>query len=156
MKNIISFSAALYCFFNLGILGLYAQTPAKTRVYNPQVISPDTEINETLSEYDIPTGKGGFARDYYIQLDKGDQIAIDLISDDFDAVLILLASDGSTVAENDDAPDGSTNALIFARITEAGKYFIRVTAFGETGNGRFNLKLTRLQSVSDSESKVEY
>jgi hypothetical protein len=51
------------------------------------------------------------------------------------------------VAENDDGPDGSTNSLLFARITETGKYLIRVRAFGETGGGAFQLKVTRLRPI---------
>ena len=121
---------------------------AQSRLYNPVTISSDNEIADTLTEQDIPTGEGGFARDYYVQLQKGDQVAIDLSSDEFDTMLTLIAEDGSTVAENDDGPDGSTNSLLFSRITENGNYIVRVRAFGETSGGKFNLKLTRLKSVN--------
>jgi hypothetical protein len=107
----------------------------------------NSEISDKLTERDIPTGEGGFARDYFVQLEEGDQVAIDLTSDDFDSIIVLLAADGSTVAENDDGPDGSTNSLLFARITETGNYIIRVRAFGETGSGNFKLKMTRLRPV---------
>lgn len=120
---------------------------AQNRLYNPDGISSDKEISDTLSENDIPTGEGGFARDYYIQLQKGDQVAIDLTSDEFDTMIMLIADDGSTVAENDDAPDGTTNSLLFSRIVEDGKYIVRVRAFGETSGGKFNLKFTRLKPV---------
>ena len=120
---------------------------AQSRLYNPYKISSDKEISDTLSEHDIPTGEGGFARDYYIQLQKGDQVAIDLTSDEFDTMIMLIADDGSTVAENDDAPDGTTNSLLFSRIAEDGKYIVRVRAFGETSGGKFNLKFTRLKPV---------
>jgi hypothetical protein len=78
-------------------------------------------------------------------LQAGDQLAVDLVSDDFDAIILLLAADGSTIAENDDGPDGSTNALLFARVTETGDYIVRVRAFGETGGGKYSLKVTRLR-----------
>ena len=120
---------------------------AQNRLYNPYGISLNKEISDTLSEHDIPTGEGGFARDYYIQLEKGDQVAIDLTSDEFDTMITLIADDGSTVAENDDAPDGTTNSLLFSRIVEDGKYIVRVRAFGETSGGKFNLKFTRLKPV---------
>ncbi|MEQ8956369.1 MAG: PPC domain-containing protein, partial [Coleofasciculus sp. C2-GNP5-27] len=99
------------------------------------------------TDQDIPTGEGGFARDYTIELSAGDQVAIDLISDSFDTIVTLLASDGSTIAENDDGPDGTTNSLLFSRITESGTYIIRVRAFGETGGGPFTLKVTRLRPI---------
>ncbi|MBD1805103.1 PPC domain-containing protein [Microcoleus sp. FACHB-SPT15] len=120
---------------------------AQDRLYNPITIPPSNELSDTLTENDIPTGEGGFARDYTINLDGGDQVAIDLISENFDTIVTLMASDGSTVAENDDGPDGSTNSLLFARITETGKYLIRVRAFGETGGGAFQLKVTRLRPI---------
>jgi hypothetical protein len=81
-------------------------------------------------------------------LSAGDQVAIDLTSESFDTILTLLASDGSTVGENDDGPDGSTNSLLFTRITEAGRYIVRVRAFGATSGGAFKLKVTRLRPVS--------
>lgn len=121
---------------------------AQSTLYNPVSIASDREIADTLTERDIPTGEGGFARDYHVQLQKGDQVAIDLTSDEFDTMLMLIAEDGSTVAENDDGPDGSTNSLLFSRISENGNYIVRVRAFGETSGGKFNLKLTRLKSVN--------
>jgi hypothetical protein len=133
-----------------GIVGIAIATfpaTAQLRLYNPVSISSEKEIDDTLTEKDIPTGEGGFARDYYLQLQKGDQVAIDLTSDEFDTMLMLIAEDGSTVAENDDGPDGSTNSLLFSRITENGSYIVRVRAFGETSGGKFNLKLTRLKAT---------
>ena len=82
-----------------------------------------------------------------MKLNDGDQVAIDLISENFDTIVTLLASDGSTVAENDDGPDGSTNSLLFSRINETGDYIVRVRAFGETGGGAFTLKVTRLRPI---------
>lgn len=121
----------------------------ETKIYHPISIAENEQISDVLSENDIPTGEGGFARDYVVNLKQGDQIAIDLISEEFDSILILIASDGSTVAENDDGPGGDTNSLLFARITETGKYIVRVRAFGETGSGEFKLKVTRLRPVNN-------
>jgi hypothetical protein len=130
------------------LVGLKAiPVKAQQKLYNPIPLPSNFEVADTLTDGDIPTGEGGFARDYLVQLEEGDQVAIDLNSDDFDSIILLLAADGSTVAENDDGPDGSTNSLLFARVEEAGKYIIRVRAFGETGSGKFKLKLTRLRPV---------
>jgi len=141
-----------YCNFLIGVaLGAIAMSTlpaeAQNKLYNPYGISSDKEISDTLSENDIPTGEGGFARDYYIQLEQGDQVAIDLTSDEFDTMIMLIANDGSTVAENDDAPDGTTNSLLFSRIVEDGKYIVRVRAFGDTSGGKFSLKFTRLKPI---------
>lgn len=116
-------------------------------LYRPIPLLKNSEVSDTLSDKDIPTGQGGFARDYMVKLYKGDNVAIDLRSDSFDTILTLLASDGTTVAENDDGPDGTSNSQIFTRITETGTYIIRVHSFGETGVGPLKLKVTRLLPV---------
>lgn len=130
-----------------------ATARAQSPMYNPLPIPPNGEVSDTLTQKDIPTGQGGFARDYAINLNAGDQIAIDLSSESFDTVVTLLAADGSTVGENDDGPDGTTNSLLFTRITETGRYTIRVRAFGETNGGPFRLKVTRLRPIEPSRGK---
>ncbi|BAQ60678.1 hypothetical protein GM3708_1084 [Geminocystis sp. NIES-3708] len=120
---------------------------AQSKVYNPIPIQENQLISDNLTNEDIPTGEGGFARDYVINLEKGDQIAIDLTSENFDTILMLISEDGATIAENDDSPDSDSNSLLFTRIAEAGRYFIRIKAFGVTGSGNFTLKFTRLQPI---------
>ena len=120
-------------------------TQAESKIYNPPAITSETEISDILTKDDIPTGDGGFARDYFVELEKGDQVTIDLISDNFDSMVMLIAEDGAKIAENDDGPDGTTNSLLFSRINEAGKYIVRVRAYGDTSGGKFTLKLTRLK-----------
>lgn len=118
---------------------------AQNKLYNPVALPPSYEVSDRLTENDIPTGQGGFARDYLVKLNKGDNIAIDLASDSFDAMVMLLAADGTTISENDDGPDGTTNSLLFTRIKATGTYVVRVRAFGKTGVGNFRLKVTRLR-----------
>jgi hypothetical protein len=120
---------------------------AETKLYSPIPLTPGTELNDILSHQDIPTGQGGFGRDYVVQLQKGDKLLVELSSESFDTIITLLAPNGSTVAENDDGPDGTTNSLLFTRINETGNYIIRVRSFGETGVGPFQLKVTKLQAV---------
>ncbi|MDY6940774.1 MAG: PPC domain-containing protein [Cyanobacteriota bacterium] len=118
-------------------------------IYNPILLPSSGEISDTLTVEDIPTGQGGFARDYLVELQDGDQITIDVTSDSFDTIVSLMTPDGLIVSENDDGPDGSTNSLLFTRINSGGTYTIRVRAFGETGDGPFNLKVTRLRPVAN-------
>lgn len=145
-----SFFLRPYIFFLFSSFTLFSHplpASAQAQPYSPIPLPSSNEIKDTLTEQDIPTGDGGFARDYSVNLEKGDQVAIDLISEDFDSMLTLISNDGTTVSENDDGPDGTTNSLLFARITESGKYIIRVRAFGETSSGKFTLKVTRLKPL---------
>ena len=130
-------------------LGVSASTTLAqvNKLYNPIPIPPSHQIADSLSEKDIPTGQGGFARDYLVKLNKGDNLAIDLSSENFDSIITLLGPNGATVAENDDGPDGTSNSLLFTRINENGTYIVRVRSFGETGIGKFKLTVTKLKPV---------
>ena len=136
-----------------GLLGLPAglaadkpvDKPAEKPVYTPLPLSLGQELSDTLSDRDIPTGQGGFARDYIVTLKAGDQIAVDLVSEVFDPMVILMSKEGLPIAENDDGPDGTPNSLLFMRIVKSGAYIIRVRSFGETTGGTFKLMVTPLK-----------
>ena len=118
-------------------------------VYNPIPMPESNVVVDTLSEADIPTGNGGFARDYLIELEEGDQVVMDLSSEQFDTIITLIAPDGTTMGQNDDGPDGTTNSLLFARITQTGNYILRVSPFAGQGLGQFTLNVTRLRPISE-------
>ena len=130
-------------------LGIMSATGAQAQIYNPIELAGGREVSDTLSESDIPTGVGGFARDYSVELFEGDQITIDVISEEFDTLVSLLGDDGTTVSENDDGPDGSTNSLLFARIAKSGQYTVRVRSYAGQGTGSFSLKLARLREITE-------
>lgn len=119
---------------------------ANSFVYTPIKLPSNGEVIDVLSEKDIPTGDGGFAQDYAIELVAGDQLAIDLTSEVFDTVVILLNAEGKNIGKNDDGPDGTSNSLLFVRIKDTGTYMIRVQGFGETSSGEFKLKVTKLKA----------
>jgi Bacterial pre-peptidase C-terminal domain len=114
-------------------------------VYAPIQLPTSGEAIDQLSDRDIPTGDGGFARDYAIKFTAGDNIAIDLTSEAFDPVVILLNAEGKNIAKNDDGSDGTSNSLLFTRIKKSGTYVIRVQGFGETSSGEFKLKVSKLR-----------
>jgi hypothetical protein len=114
-------------------------------VYTPIQLPIKGEVNDTLSDRDIPTGDGGFARDYVIQLVAGDRVEIDLTSENFDTVVFLLNAEGKSIGKNDDGIDGTSNSLLFTRIKNSGNYIIRIQGFGETSSGEFKLKVSKLK-----------
>ncbi|XHX75976.1 MAG: PPC domain-containing protein [Stenomitos frigidus ULC029] len=150
MKHCLTASirCALLVPFSLLAVGMNGvMVTAQTSFYKPLSIVSGKTLTDKLTNKDLPTGQGGFARDYVLPLKEGDQLSIDLTSENFDTIVTLISNDGSTVAENDDGPDGSTNSLLFTRITKTGTYFIRVRAFGELAGGNFKLKVTQLKPL---------
>lgn len=127
------------------VAGLTVAAQAQAMLYNPEPLPIEDEFSDTLSDKDIPTGQGGFARDYRLDLEAGDRVEMILTSDSFDTIIKLISSDGTTIAENDDGPDGTTNSLLFTRIQTSDTYTVRVQAFGKASGGPFVLKVTRLQ-----------
>jgi Bacterial pre-peptidase C-terminal domain len=146
------FTAHYFAPCHSAVLGLLATLVcsgaalAQTPLYNPIPLPSSNSLKDVLSEKDIPMG-GGFARDYSVKLQAGDQVAIDLLSESFDPLVMLLSADGETIGENDDASEGGTDALLFVRITKTGSYTLRVRSFGESKGGSFSLKLTRLKPI---------
>jgi hypothetical protein len=131
----------------VSLYSLAANAQSSESMYNPVRLEGSNEITDTLTDKDIPTGFGGFARDYVVTFEQGDQVVIDLLSDEFDTIITLIAPDGSTLGENDDGPDGTTNSLLFTRITQQGDYVLRVRPYAGQGLGTFTLKVTRLRPI---------
>ena len=117
-------------------------------VYKPNAIANGLDINDILTDKDIPTGQKGFARDYEIAAQKDERLEITVTSVSFDTVLSLIDSKGEIIAENDDAVGDSTNSLIFFKVRQSGNYTIRVSSFGGSSGGKFILKVTKLRPVN--------
>jgi hypothetical protein len=96
--------------------GNLSTAPAPSRVYEPIPLPISKPVKDTLSALDIPLGQGRFARDYIVSLTTADPVVIELKSEKFDTFVSLLTADGTTVDENDDGPDGTTNSWLVVRV----------------------------------------
>ena len=146
-KKFINSLLILPVIFGVNFNCLSVNAQIKNRLYNPiplDIKNNKISIEDTLSDKDIPIGEGAFARDYVVNLKSGQKVVIDLISDNFDPLVKLMNPQGATLGENDDAADGSSNSLLFYRVTKTGDYIIRVRGFGEAAGGNFTLKITTL------------
>jgi hypothetical protein len=76
---------------------------------------------------------------------RGEHIAIDMTSSDFDAYLMLRDADGGAVASDDDGGEGN-NARIRTVLPRDGRYRIVATAFATEGRGQYALVLTGWES----------
>lgn len=82
---------------------------------------------------------GTFAQAWDLVGQAGETVAIDLVSDDFDAFL-LLAGPGLMGVQSDDDSGGACNSRILLELPESGTYRLVVSAVGDAGEGRFTLR----------------
>ena len=87
----------------------------------------------TTEECESRFRPGNDAHTYRFELSEGGRIRIDLMSEEADAYLYLLAADGSRLADNDDGGAG-LNARV-ERDLEPGVYLVEATTVGGRGRG---------------------
>lgn len=125
------------------LAGLLLAASSSAHAYDPPPLRDGRFVDASLGNGDIPTGQGGFFRDYRIDLREGDLVIATLDSDDFDPDLTLIGPDGQRVAYDDDGGEG-LNAMLVGRIKTGGRHLVRVGSVGD-GNGRYRLRLDSLR-----------
>ena len=98
----------------------------------------------TLEEGDRVIDEDGSLYDFYpIEGKKGETYTIYLESDEFDAFVALVDSNGNTIQENDDISQENSNSRIRVTLPEDGKYNVIVNTYDEDGSGQYILTVTR-------------
>lgn len=76
MKHLNLFNDHRSKYFSLAIaicltsFSIESSAQIRSSVYKPTVITSGVEVNDILTDTDIPTGQKGFARDYAIAVQK--------------------------------------------------------------------------------------
>jgi hypothetical protein len=82
----------------------------------------------------------GSLYDFYpIEGKKGDSLTINLASDEFDAFVALVDSNGNTVDENDDISQSDSNSELKVTLPADGVYNVIVNTYDEQGKGEYVL-----------------
>ncbi|MEM8719773.1 MAG: PPC domain-containing protein [Cyanobacteria bacterium P01_G01_bin.39] len=148
------------------------QSAAPTKT-DPEVDSEPTAISEPESEEDQPAeeeviaqsdndlpftkvergalekgdrviSEDGSLYDFYpLEGNAGESYTIYLESDEFDAFVALVDSNGNTIKENDDISEENSNSRIRVTLPEDGTYNIIVNTYDEKGTGKYILTLSR-------------
>lgn len=113
-------------------------------------INTDTEdFSEKVEEGKLEQGDrviadDGSLYDYYPMRGKaGESFTIQLESDEFDAFVALVDSNGKTVGENDDVSQENSNSELKVTLPEDGVYNVIVNTYDEKGTGNYVLKVSR-------------
>ena len=121
---------------------------AESSLEEPEEVAINTEnINfseeGTLEEGDRVIADDGSFYDFYpIEGKAGDSFTIYLKSEDFDAFVALVDSNGKTIGENDDISQEDSNSQIEITLPEDGVYNVIVNTYDEDGTGKYTLTVT--------------
>ncbi|NET31150.1 MAG: trypsin-like serine protease [Cyanothece sp. SIO1E1] len=85
-------------------------------------------------------GDNSYFDAYTFEGNAGQEILVEMISDDLDAYLILLQPDGRDLAQDDDSGNES-NARLVATLPVTGQYTILANTYNAGEAGRYRLKL---------------
>ncbi len=91
-----------------------------------------------LDRYDERDRGGSYRDRHFVDLDRGDEVAVLLSSSDFDTTLEIWL-DGRLVAENDDRRIGDRDSEVRFEASYAGTYEIVVSSFHARETGRYAL-----------------
>ncbi|MFM2313372.1 MAG: hypothetical protein RLZZ04_2648 [Cyanobacteriota bacterium] len=97
-----------------------------------------------LEQGDRVIADDGSLYDYYpMRGNAGESLTIHLESDEFDAFVALVDSNGKTVGENDDISQEDSNSELKVTLPEDGVYNVIVNTYDENGTGNYVLKVSR-------------
>ena len=112
---------------------------------NSDITQPLEQIERgSLEEGDRIIADDGSLYDFYpIEGKGGESYTIHLESDEFDAFVALVDSNGNTIEENDDISQENSNSRIEVTLPEDGTYNVIVNTYDEEGTGQYVLTVTR-------------
>ena len=103
-------------------------------------LAPGRTFNGSLSSYDAVWDDGAHYDVWTVTARPGQRVVIDMESDDVDAYLRVLQSDGTVIATDDDGGSGS-NARVEFRAVYAGDYLIIATSFSADETGGYQVRV---------------
>ncbi len=104
-------------------------TPLDAEGVPGQAVRRGTEVSDLLDGQPV---------DHPLTLETSATVSIELRSDDFDTVLVVLDDTGALVASDDDGAGLGTDSRLELDL-DAGSYTVRVQSWGSAGTGSYEL-----------------
>ncbi|MEO1124642.1 MAG: PPC domain-containing protein [Cyanobacteria bacterium J06639_16] len=124
-------------------LQVFAQSQGSNVILNEQgSLERGDDVLSDGSLYDAYTFSG----------QAGQQVTITLESQEFDTYLILVDSDGNSIAQNDDINSNNRNSSINVALPASGVYNVVANAYDSSGRGRYTLTVSGGDSTNSSTS----
>ncbi|MEH6663991.1 MAG: pre-peptidase C-terminal domain-containing protein [Brevundimonas sp.] len=102
-------------------------------------LSIGESVSGSLTAGDDQLDSGEYTDRYTFIGRRGQRVAIDAVSDEFDTYLMLSPPTGDQI-DNDDGPEG-VNARLNEVLAEDGEYTVQVTSFAPGETGRYTLSV---------------
>ena len=129
-------------------LAILAAPDRAPRLSEDQLRGPVITVGQSVdgrlteSDRDDVYESGTFADTYQLELEAGDRVAIDLVSEDFDPYLGVVSGTGEWLASNDDHGESRNSHVVYvAPVT--GRYFIAPSSFSPGQTGSYRLTVSR-------------
>ncbi|NEQ42090.1 MAG: trypsin-like serine protease [Leptolyngbya sp. SIOISBB] len=118
----------------------------------PAAIALNGSVSGQLSPDSDVLPDGSFFDAYVFEGQQGQRIAVEMVSRDLDAYLILLSEDNDSLYVEDDDSAGELNARLVTTLPADGAYIIIANSFGQGEQGRYDLRLSEVgrSDVPDS------
>lgn len=126
-----------------------ALAASSAAAYEPGTLALNRPVTERLTANDAPASNGGVSRDYRVSLTAGSFVIVSVKSEDFDTTVELFGPDRSSQGSNDDGPNGGTDSLLVAEVSQTGNYIVRVGSFsggGDAGLGQFTIRVLQFEN----------
>lgn len=116
------------------------QTPFNTAEAVPLTLDGPSVAGRLGQDSNILPADNSYFDTYAFEGQAGQEIALDMISTEIDAYLILLDENGRDVAQDDDGGD-RTNARLRTTLPTDGTYIVLANSYGPGESGRYQLRL---------------
>jgi CHAT domain-containing protein/tetratricopeptide (TPR) repeat protein len=100
-------------------------------------------VEGALTSDDAQLNDGSLHDVHVFEGEVGQIVRIRLVSEEFDAFLLLQNASGEELTQNGNGSTDGTNAEIVFRLPETGQYRILANAYGESGKGAYRLTVER-------------
>jgi hypothetical protein len=132
--------------FALGLL-----VPSLTPLAAQTPIRFGQSVTGRLTTTDQQFGDGSRYKMYAFVGNKGDTVAVDLTSDDFDANIVLADASGNSLARNDDSGE-VCNARLTYVLPQAANYRVYANSSAPAELGEFRLTLARGRAATPADT----
>ena len=130
-------------------LGLFAPSLAPLAAQTP--IRLGQTLTGVLTVTDQQFADGSRYKMYAFVGNKGDTVAVDLMSDDFDANIVVADASGNSLARNDDSGE-SCNARLTFVLPQAANYRVYANSSAPAELGAFRLAIARGKAATPADT----